>query len=264
MATATKPGLVCEVLPTQGKFNFANSQTTACTEKVRVWFPSQPPVTTDFDIVEKGHVPLLMSFIQMRNLRFSLQLNPESCTLEFPALGAKFEVEQSTARHLVLDLCWIQGIEPGSSRIIQSADVHWEFPSFASADALVNQAKEPKPDPNCPACLGRKDAKHIATCSKSRSPPDPDSGGVDLPQGSGPGQEPSSSSIQRQAPAQRITGKTTLQPGQARQQQPRAGGAEQLEQQQPHLLNLHHVQNRNRRNPRLAAYLPLSPNFTRD
>ena len=150
-----------------------------------------------------------------------------------PALGAKFEVEQSTARHLVLDLCWIQGIEPGSSRIIQSADVHLEFPSFATADAVVNQAKGPKPDPNCPACLGRKDAKHIATCPKSRSPPDPDSGGVDLPQGSGPGQEPSSSSIQRQAPAQRITGKTTLQPGQARQQKPRAEEAEQLEPRQP-------------------------------
>jgi len=32
MAAATKRGLVCEVLPTQGKFNFANSQTATCTE----------------------------------------------------------------------------------------------------------------------------------------------------------------------------------------------------------------------------------------
>ena len=108
MSAATKRGLVCEVLPTQGKFNFANSQTTTCTEKMRVWFPTQPPVSTDFDIVEEGNVPLLMSLIQMRNLRFSLQLTPESCTLESPALGAKFEVEQSTARRLVLDRCWIQ------------------------------------------------------------------------------------------------------------------------------------------------------------
>ena len=135
--------------------------------------PTTPPVSTDFDIVEEGNVPLLMSLIQMRNLRFSLQLTPESCTLESPALGAKFEVEQSTARHLVLDLCRIQGMEPGSSRIIQSPDVNLEFPSFATADALVNHAKEPKPDPNCPACQGKKESKH--TCAKSRAPPDPES-----------------------------------------------------------------------------------------
>ena len=165
MAAATKRGLVCEVLPTQGKFNFANSQTTTRTEKMRVWFPTTPPVSTDFNIVEEGNVPLLMSLIQMRNLRFSLQLTPESCTLESPALEAKFDMEQSTARHLVLDLCWIQSIEPGTSRIIQSVDVRLEFPRVAIADALVNHAKGPKPDPNCPACMGRKNAKH--TCTKS-------------------------------------------------------------------------------------------------
>ena len=163
LQAATKRGLKCEILPTSGKFNFANSQTTTCTEKMRIWFPTTPPVSTDFDIVEEGNVPLLMPLIQMKTLRFNCELTPESCQLTSPALGARFEVEQSTARHLVLDLCWIQGIDPGSSRIIQSPDVNLECPSFASSDALVNTAKEPPKDPNCKACQGSKKNTHLCS-----------------------------------------------------------------------------------------------------
>ena len=61
MTASVQKGLECEVLPTNGVFNFANSQTTTCREKMRVWFPTHPPCWTDFDIIEEGTVPLLMS-----------------------------------------------------------------------------------------------------------------------------------------------------------------------------------------------------------
>ena len=228
---ATKRGLKCEILPTQGKFNFANSQTTTCTEKMRIWFPTTPPVSTDFDIVEEGNVPLLMSLIQMRNLRFNFELTPESCQLTSPALGARFEVEQSTARHLVLDLCWIQGIDPGSSRIIQSPDVNLEFPSFASSDALVNTAKGPPKDPNCKACQGSK--KNAHTCERRRQPAEPD---ADIDKRD---EDPEGKlSIKREVPSKRLTKKGQIPPGEARvpPQGERARGSgepEGLEQAEP-------------------------------
>ena len=71
-------GITVESLPTDSKFNFANSQTTICKERMRIWLPTNPPIATDFDIIEEGNVPLLLSLPQMRNLRFTIELSPEA------------------------------------------------------------------------------------------------------------------------------------------------------------------------------------------
>jgi hypothetical protein len=49
----------CDIIPTHAKFRFANSQ-TSIVRKCRVWFPTTPPINTDFDIVEEGTVPLFV------------------------------------------------------------------------------------------------------------------------------------------------------------------------------------------------------------
>ena len=67
-----------EIKPTTSQFSFANSQTSKCTEKLVVYMSDYYGVIhcTEFDIVEEGQVPFLMSLPQMRNLRFSLNLTP--------------------------------------------------------------------------------------------------------------------------------------------------------------------------------------------
>jgi hypothetical protein len=136
VAVAGTFGMKYEFLPTSGTFNFANSQSTRCTEKLRVWFPTQPPVSTDFDITEEGDVPMLPSLAQMRNLRFSLYCQPEEVLLHSPALGhATRPMEVSTSRHLVLNLADIKfnPLGDGDSRIVSSPDVDLRYPSFHTA-----------------------------------------------------------------------------------------------------------------------------------
>ena len=61
--------------------------------------------STEFDIVEQGHVPILMSLPQMRNLRFQFELHPDKALFSSPVLGiwdVKLKVAPSS--HLVLDL----------------------------------------------------------------------------------------------------------------------------------------------------------------
>ena len=61
--------------------------------------------STEFDIVEQGEVPTLMSLPQMRNLRFQFDLHPDKAYLSSPVLGIKnmtLKVARST--HLILDL----------------------------------------------------------------------------------------------------------------------------------------------------------------
>ena len=54
-----------EIKPTTSQFSFANSQTSKRTEKLVVSIQY-----TEFDIVEEGQVPFLVSLPQMRHLRF--------------------------------------------------------------------------------------------------------------------------------------------------------------------------------------------------
>ena len=65
-------GLWYKIEQTSSRFFFANSQQTKCTEKlvIHMYDKSWSVHTTEFEIVEEGNVPLLMSLPQMRNLGF--------------------------------------------------------------------------------------------------------------------------------------------------------------------------------------------------
>ena len=63
-----------ELLPDSSTFNFANGQKALAREKCRIWFSYEPPLFTDFSIVDEGKVPFLMSLPQMKNLGVSLDL----------------------------------------------------------------------------------------------------------------------------------------------------------------------------------------------
>ena len=60
---------------------------------------------TDFDIVEEGDVPLLMSLPQMRNLGFQFELTPEKASLSCARIGMrKMVLKTAISTHLILDL----------------------------------------------------------------------------------------------------------------------------------------------------------------
>ena len=60
---------------------------------------------TEFDIVEEGDVPLLMSLPQMRNLGFQFELTPEKAYLSCARIGMrKMFLRTAISTHLILDL----------------------------------------------------------------------------------------------------------------------------------------------------------------
>ena len=60
---------------------------------------------TEFDIVEEGDVPLLMSLPQMRNLGFQFKFTPEKAYLSCIRIGMKKMVLRTAiSTHLILDL----------------------------------------------------------------------------------------------------------------------------------------------------------------
>ena len=102
-------GMTVEFLPTKATFSFANSQKAPVTEKCRIWFPTEPPCWTEFDIIEEGTVPLLFSLRQMRNLHFTLEMNPDVVYLTCQALGFnRTPLRVATSTHLVIDLAGMQ------------------------------------------------------------------------------------------------------------------------------------------------------------
>ena len=102
---AASLGIDYEILPTTSHFTFANSQTDTVTEKIRVHLPTRPPCWTEFDILEKGTVPLLFSLPQMRNLYFKLDLEPDVVYLTCQAFGYhRVPLRSSTSKHLVINL----------------------------------------------------------------------------------------------------------------------------------------------------------------
>ena len=72
-------GLWHEIQPTSSRFFFANSQHFKCTEKLVIFMYDTGWNTqfTEFEMVEEGDIPLLMSLPQMRNLGFQFELIPE-------------------------------------------------------------------------------------------------------------------------------------------------------------------------------------------
>ena len=82
-------GIWYHVAETTSQFTFANSESTKCNQKLVVCMYDKEYVvqSTEFDIVEQGHVPTLMSLPQMRNLRFQFELHPDKALLSSPVLG---------------------------------------------------------------------------------------------------------------------------------------------------------------------------------
>ena len=100
-------GLWYEIQPTSSRFFFANSQQSKCTEKLVIFMYDHGWNTqfTEFDIVEEGDVPLLMSLPQMRNLGFQLELTPEKAYLSCARIGMrKMVLKTAISTHLILDL----------------------------------------------------------------------------------------------------------------------------------------------------------------
>ena len=111
-------------------------------------------------------MPLLFSLPQMRNLRFTLELSPEAVFLTSVVFGYKrVRLKASTSNHMVLDLCAIEGLPEGLSKIVMSHDINPNFPSFTAAEEKPQpesaQAEEPIEEAlvsgfgKCPACEGR-------------------------------------------------------------------------------------------------------------
>ena len=100
-------GLWYEIQPTSSRFFFANSQQSKCTEKLVIFMYDHGWNTqfTEFDIVEEGDVPLLMSLPQMRNLGFQFELTPEKAYLSCARIGMRKMVSRTAiSTHLILDL----------------------------------------------------------------------------------------------------------------------------------------------------------------
>ena len=74
-------------------------------KKLRLHFNDRRKLSTDFEIVEQGDVPFLMSLAQMRNLEFQFKLGPKYAVLTSAALGIKdFPLLVGNTGHLLLDL----------------------------------------------------------------------------------------------------------------------------------------------------------------
>ena len=147
-------GIICEFLPTYSEFSFANSETNAVYEKCRIWFPTTPKCYTDVDILDKGTVPILLSLGQMRNLRFTLEMDPYVVMLTCAAFGLKRKpLCMSTSRHLVLDMGSLK-YSPGPENCFH----------VTAPRTLTAEYKGPK-TPGCPACAGRHEP-HIPTCPR--------------------------------------------------------------------------------------------------
>ena len=76
-----------EFRPSNTKFSFANSEGDETYEKLVIHYNTDPPTSTEIDILEKGNAPILFSLDQMRNLRMTIELSPEVDLLTCHALG---------------------------------------------------------------------------------------------------------------------------------------------------------------------------------
>ena len=100
-------GIWYNVAESQSKFTFANSESTSCKQKLVICMYDREYAvqSTEFDIVEQGHVPTLMSLPQMRNLRFQFDLQPDKAFLSSSVLGIEnMQLKVAPSSHLVLDL----------------------------------------------------------------------------------------------------------------------------------------------------------------
>ena len=74
-------GLCYKIEETSSRFFFANSQQSKCKVVIHMYDKAWNVRTTEFDIVEEGNVPLLMSLPQMRSLGIQFELSPQKSFL---------------------------------------------------------------------------------------------------------------------------------------------------------------------------------------
>jgi hypothetical protein len=78
---------------------------------------------TDFDIIEEGNVPMLMSLDQMRSLMFRIELTPECAYLTSDSFSyVRHPLRVSTTRHLVVNLVEINKADPTKTKVITGQD----------------------------------------------------------------------------------------------------------------------------------------------
>ena len=113
---------------------------------------------TEFDIVEEGQVPFLMSLPQMRNLRFSLNLTPGNASLTCDPLGIyHLPLDTSRSSHLVLDLEvmaeYMYNVEFQVQRVsFFTQNVHYDYSNRAQEEpaqesGLAHQQDETSANP---------------------------------------------------------------------------------------------------------------------
>ena len=134
-----------ELLPDSSTFNFANGQKALAREKCRIWFSYEPPLFTDFSIIDEGKVPFLMSLPQMKNLGVSLDLRgtPEKILFHTGFLkGQGVPLHRNRAGHLTLDvneICKKARLSADRGRPLHAAS---SFPAVADEPSVI-----PVPDP---------------------------------------------------------------------------------------------------------------------
>ena len=84
-------GLWYRLDQTTSQFTFANSESASCKQRIVVCMYDRDYAiqSTEFDIVEQGEVPILMSLPQMRNLRFHFGFHPDKAYLSSPVLALR-------------------------------------------------------------------------------------------------------------------------------------------------------------------------------
>ncbi len=155
-----RKGNEAEILESNASFKFANSQATNCTEKMRIWFRTKPPIYTDVDIVEEGSVPILFSLPQMQNLRFRLEADPDNVYLTCKSLNYHRQpLRMSVTKHLVIDLCDIVNPVFQTEVADSQKEVKYQgiFPSFVAGEENLND----KPDSNTTESENEEEHSHV-------------------------------------------------------------------------------------------------------
>ena len=129
-----------ELLPDSTTFNFANGQRALAREKCRIWFSYEPPLFTDFSIIDEGKVPFLMPLPQMKNLGVSLDLRGTSEKILFHTgilKGQGVPLHRNRAGHLTLDVnetCETAKISVHKGRQLHAAS---SFPAVADVPSEI-------------------------------------------------------------------------------------------------------------------------------
>ena len=151
-----------ELLPDSSTFNFANGQKALAREKCRIWFSYEPPLFTDFSIIDEGKVPFLMSLPQMKNLGVSLDLRgtPEKILFHTGFLkGQGVPLHRNRAGHLTLDvneICKKAKLSADKGRQLHAAS---SFPAVADVPSEIPSQDPPQPiaaEPAIPPPAGEK------------------------------------------------------------------------------------------------------------